>query len=349
MKKRTAFLMSGVLLCVLATTAFAATPLKLIVNGKTIDQPLEMKGDVTYAPIRAIAESLGADVKWDGEQQQVIVDNTNAKLLQLQVQLLEDALAPTTPKQAAKTWAEGVQHRNGAEQFAVWSPELREKNGTNFGPGGNWVTGVSSPWVDGYELTDEQQVDDNTYTYRVVMNYATSTGPAGQASVVLTVHRYDNRWLVSTIGEAPASPDTPQQVKWTTELTLPTGKKISSPSYEKLSDKVNLRLETLNVVKSDGVNDVNGVVGNHAIVKSREEIKLPAGQATLLDVERTMPAASNDDTVTHEYWLVLLGPDSGNDMCLAYTLSTAYANQDADPAAVKKQLISVAQSWVLPQ
>ncbi|MBL0388718.1 hypothetical protein JJB07_19095 [Tumebacillus sp. ITR2] len=346
MKKRTTILLSGALLCVLATTAFASTPLKLMLNGHTVDQPLQMVDGVTYGPVRAIAESLGAEVKWNGDQQQVELTAPDLKMQKMQIDLLEQALAPTSPQEAAESWAKAVKERNGAAQYAVSSSELRQKNGPIFGPGGNWVTGVSSPWVEKYEVIDEKQTDDNSYAYKVVFSYATSTGPAGQGITQLIVHRYGDKWFVANSGpdESTQSPELP-----IVELTMPTGAKISAPSEEQLSDKVRVRLDNLNVVKSEGLSNPLSIIGNHASIKSQTSVELPAGKATLFEVERDLPVASNDTSLLHEYWLVILGSDVGDDMQLAYTLSTVYANNDADPATVKKQLLETAKSWVLPK
>ena len=45
--------------------------------------------------------------------------------LERQVQLLQMALEPRSPREAAERWAEGVKTRNGALQYAVLAPELR--------------------------------------------------------------------------------------------------------------------------------------------------------------------------------------------------------------------------------
>jgi hypothetical protein len=65
-----------VLTLALAAGAFAANPIKLIVNGQEIkpDVPPQIINGRTMVPIRWVAEALGADVQWDEQQRIVRVD-----------------------------------------------------------------------------------------------------------------------------------------------------------------------------------------------------------------------------------------------------------------------------------
>lgn len=58
------------------STAAAENPIRLIVNGKTIqtDVPPQMMEGRVMIPIRWVAEALGAEVKWDEENRAVMVD-----------------------------------------------------------------------------------------------------------------------------------------------------------------------------------------------------------------------------------------------------------------------------------
>lgn len=347
MKKRATIVLSGALLCVLATTAFATNPIQLLVNGQEVThQPLQMVDGSTYAPVRAVAEALGAKVTWDGAQQQVRIEGSDASSMKRQVDLLVQALAPSSAQQAATTWAKGIAERNGALQYAVWSPELREQQGNALAELG-WVTGTSSPWVQQYDVQNEVKLDESTYSYDVVFSYATSTGPAGQGSVYVTVKKYDDHWLIDNIGNHEPLNPLPNMKS---ELTLPTGEKLLSPATSKLSDKVALALETLTIPKGDELATYTSLIGNHSEIKATESVSLPVGTAKLFTVERTAPAASNNHDVQHEYWLILLTPANGrSDLQYAYTLSTSYLNQEADASSVKSKLLEVAKTWVLPQ
>ncbi|MGE5455157.1 MAG: hypothetical protein ACM3O9_08190, partial [Methylocystaceae bacterium] len=49
------------------------------------------------------------------------------KLLDRRVDLLQQALAPASPRLAANSWAEAVKERNGAWQYALLAEPLRAK------------------------------------------------------------------------------------------------------------------------------------------------------------------------------------------------------------------------------
>lgn len=60
---------------VLVSIAFAAGPIKLIVNGQEIktDAPPQLINGRMMVPIRWVAQALGADVKWDAQNNAVII------------------------------------------------------------------------------------------------------------------------------------------------------------------------------------------------------------------------------------------------------------------------------------
>ncbi|TDA70445.1 MAG: copper amine oxidase N-terminal domain-containing protein [Clostridia bacterium] len=78
MRKKWLIVFGAVFLAVaLATVGFAASPIKLIVNGQEIkpDVPPQLINGRTMVPIRWVAEALGADVQWDAKNQQVKVND----------------------------------------------------------------------------------------------------------------------------------------------------------------------------------------------------------------------------------------------------------------------------------
>lgn len=121
--------------------------------------------------------------------------------LERQVQLLQMALEPRSPREAAERWAEGVKTRNGALQYAVLAPELREKM-LEYYEGLGWVTGTSSPWVAGVEVVAERREVDGRWEYEIEYQWATSTGPAGKSREVLVVVQVGERWLVAQVTRA---------------------------------------------------------------------------------------------------------------------------------------------------
>lgn len=91
--------------------------------------------------------------------------------------------------------------RNGALQYAVLAPELREKM-LEYYEGLGWVTGTSSPWVAGVEVVAERREVDGRWEYEIEYQWATSTGPAGKSREVLVVVQVGERWLVAQVTRA---------------------------------------------------------------------------------------------------------------------------------------------------
>jgi len=148
-------------------------------------------------PLRFVAEALGTDVKWNEKQRTVNINSANSDSSQ-QLTLLQQGFAAKTPKEAVQTWAEAVQNRNGAVQFAVLSPALKEKIRSHYEQI-HWVTGISSPWVDEFYITKEEKSADNTWKYGVEFQMKTSTGNAGLESASLKVAEMDGSWYITEV------------------------------------------------------------------------------------------------------------------------------------------------------
>lgn len=69
-----------------AISALAQSSVKVYVNGKRIDEQTFLINDLTYIPLRAVAESMGAEVEWDGSSMSAFVsfseENTVAKIVE---------------------------------------------------------------------------------------------------------------------------------------------------------------------------------------------------------------------------------------------------------------------------
>jgi len=119
-----------VLMLVLSTAVLAFDPIKLVVNGQELstDVPTQLINGRTMVPVRWIAEALGAEVQWDGNTRTVMIntksDNDQFRVKQ-RIDLLEQAFICSTPEETINLWADGLKTRNGALQFAQFSPELR--------------------------------------------------------------------------------------------------------------------------------------------------------------------------------------------------------------------------------
>ena len=110
-----------------------------------------------------------------------------------------DYVGVCCPEDAAKVWSEGLMMRSAAMQYSSMSANLKEKYSKeldNTFP--NWVTGMSSPWVSGYEIKKSEQIDDS-FIYYLVFSTATSTGPTGNYNAVLIVSKEDGLWRIINI------------------------------------------------------------------------------------------------------------------------------------------------------
>ncbi|MDD4588745.1 MAG: copper amine oxidase N-terminal domain-containing protein [Heliobacteriaceae bacterium] len=199
----------------LLTVAFADKPIDLLVNGQFIktDVPPQSVDGRVLVPVRSLAEALGAEVKWNDNTKTVLISAPKLYSLQEQVKLLQAELAPKTPREAAEKWAKGVKERNGALQYAVLSPELKEQSFADYESYG-WVTGMSSPWVECYEITKETKTGEDTWEYEIKFESATSTGPAGSSVDKVVVKQYNQNWYVAQVfDENRITSQLEQQVK----------------------------------------------------------------------------------------------------------------------------------------
>ncbi|MCZ8518384.1 MULTISPECIES: copper amine oxidase N-terminal domain-containing protein [Paenibacillus] len=62
-----------------AVGAYAASDIKLIVNGKQSSTAVEIIDGSSYVPLRSVAEMLGADVKWDGDARTITIAGKDYK------------------------------------------------------------------------------------------------------------------------------------------------------------------------------------------------------------------------------------------------------------------------------
>lgn len=101
---------------------------------------------------------------------------------------------------AAKVWAEGLKMRSAAMQYSVMNKILKaEYTGQLEDSFPNWVTGMSSPWIDSYQVVRIDKPSDTRSIFELKFSTATSTGPAGDYKAVLTVDQEGELWRISKI------------------------------------------------------------------------------------------------------------------------------------------------------
>lgn len=225
--------------------AYAGSPIKLILNGKELksDVPPQNVNSRVLVPIRVISEAFGAKVSWDSKNNAVIIesktDSNKDTSQESRISQLERALAPKNAEDAVNTWAEAVKSRNGAVEYAVLSPELKKAMYSDFEET-NWVTGVSSPWVDSYKITDLGKADDGSYRYKVDMVWKTSADSSTGEEYII-VKEYDGNFFVSSIGKVDIRGEITQLDKEDNKTTgmMVEGKIESDTAYDKAKVKIN--------------------------------------------------------------------------------------------------------------
>lgn len=122
---------------------------------------------------------------------------------QVRSELLMEAMnsvGVSTPEAAAEVWANGLITRSAALQYAVMGRNLKQEYARQLEKTfPNWVTGVSSPWVDGYKITKVEKTKDNRAVINLQISTMTSTGPAGDYKAQLTVELEDGFWRITLI------------------------------------------------------------------------------------------------------------------------------------------------------
>jgi hypothetical protein len=118
-------------------------------------------------------------------------------------QLLLEALnyvGVCDPEGAATVWAEGLKLRSAAMQYSVMNSGLRKEYAaqleTTFP---NWVTGISSPFVERYEILKTTPQGDARSEIALRFTTATSTGVAGTYGATLTLEKEGSFWRISDI------------------------------------------------------------------------------------------------------------------------------------------------------
>ena len=159
-----------VLTLALAAGAFAANPIKLIVNGQEIkpDVPPQIINGRTMVPIRWVAEALGADVQWEQSSEGGIVKITAEVLQRLR------AIEPEQPKTIANDF-----NREQVKQF------LEQ----------NQLHSIRDIRSLGRKVPFEIASEDDTWVRPVYSKYWHSTFMGGKYSDVSTLVSYAQRNL----------------------------------------------------------------------------------------------------------------------------------------------------------
>jgi len=205
MKKFASIIIVAFLLSLAVSVGANSTKIKLFFNGEEMETqvPPQLIDEHILVPISEIAEQLDATIEWDEEKNTVQIEAQERAALMAQIQGLEEALLPEEALAAVETWAEGVKSRNGALQYAVMTPALKAEKYAYFAHV-NWSTGVSSPWIDSYEVTESYRVDEGKYRFTVKFNYTDSTKTTFTSKAYVKVENFEEKWLVSALEQIEA-------------------------------------------------------------------------------------------------------------------------------------------------
>ncbi|MBA4532658.1 hypothetical protein [Brevibacillus halotolerans] len=190
---------------IVAGTVWAQPNLQLFINGQGQDLgslKLKVENGVTMVSLRSIIENLKGDILIDENKNSINVVLPDSTNLLNQVQRLERDLQPITAEGALQTWIRGIQDRNGAVQYAVFSPDLREKTKKNFDES-YWVTGGSSPHMGKVENIVTRNVNDTTVQFTFDYPLIDKSGTIGVGKAVITVQKmkkeYKDGWFITNI------------------------------------------------------------------------------------------------------------------------------------------------------
>lgn len=104
------------------------------------------------------------------------------------------------PEKAAEVWANGLKARSAAMQYSVMTKALKSEYAKQLEKTfPNWVTGVSSPWVDSFELSKTDKANDNSFVYQIKFHTKTSSGPAGDYNAKVAVASEGDFWRITKI------------------------------------------------------------------------------------------------------------------------------------------------------
>lgn len=120
---------------------------------------------------------------------------------------IEKALIPDNADDAVKLWGRGMQTRNGALQYAVLSPQLRqEADKSPYVRQSYWVTGCSSPQVGPVTIASRNALSDNKIEYIISFPEIFSGQTHATATEKMVVEKLaDNGqdgWFITQILEA---------------------------------------------------------------------------------------------------------------------------------------------------
>ena len=158
-----------------------------------LNLPPKAIGNVMYVPHAYFSTVLKEDVFYYGDAVRIYkIDAQKQSLFDKQI---AEFIEPDTAEEAVEMYAKAVQDRKGAIQYALYSDTMKASQKAELEKL-NWVTGVSSPWVSGYEI---KKTGGNSFD--IVFHWATSAGkePDTVTKVKVTKVTDQENWQISGV------------------------------------------------------------------------------------------------------------------------------------------------------
>jgi hypothetical protein len=105
-----------------------------------------------------------------------------------------------TPEQAAEVWAKGLERRSAAMQYTVMTEKLKKEYAKQLDAlRSNWVTGMSSPSVQGYTILNSARTDDTHAEISLKIETAATWSPSEFCDARLWLVREGEFWRIDNI------------------------------------------------------------------------------------------------------------------------------------------------------
>ncbi|OPX43481.1 peptidoglycan-N-acetylmuramic acid deacetylase PdaC [Ruminiclostridium hungatei] len=152
-------------------------------------------GNTMYVPQSYFSMVLKEDVYYYGDALRIYrINPANQNTFEKQI---VELVSPKTSQEAVNMYAAAVKERKGAIQYALYSDALKAARKADL-EDLNWVTGVSSPWVSGYEIKNTGKD-----SYAITFHWATSTGKAGDSVTSVKAEKISGQdyWQITEVKE----------------------------------------------------------------------------------------------------------------------------------------------------
>lgn len=118
-------------------------------------------------------------------------------------ELLMDATNYTgvfTSEEAAAVWAEGLQNRSAAMQYTVMTRKLKKEYARQLDDANsNWVTGMSSPWIDSFTIQKVNKPDNMRAEINLRFETVSAGVPYKSYDAKLWIVREGEFWRIERI------------------------------------------------------------------------------------------------------------------------------------------------------